>query len=197
MSRKIRMSRKSQDDPLRGLRSTKTMRMASGRTLQNDYNNIYAYSKLGCNAQATGPHAWQPFGPKIRSKFRKCDTPNSDPREAMGRSRTRHRPRHFGHCIKMLMVPCSVLCGTRTRKLFATAQRPFSIWLMTPTKMRPHKPMLAEWSSEMLSLSLSLTLCLDSLLDGRGHRDGYVSASMCRVLLRLLSKQKACCSKRG
>ena len=27
----------------------------------------------------------------------------------------------FGRCIKMLMVPCSVLCGTRTRKLFAIA----------------------------------------------------------------------------
>ena len=25
----------------------------------------------------------------------------------------------FGRCIKMLMVPCSVLCGTRTRKLSA------------------------------------------------------------------------------
>ena len=28
---------------------------------------------------------------------------------------------------------------------------------MTPTKTRPHKPMLAEWSSEILSLSLSLS----------------------------------------
>ena len=27
---------------------------------------------------------------------------------------------------------------------------------MTPTKTRPHKPMLAEWTSELLSLSLSL-----------------------------------------
>ena len=27
---------------------------------------------------------------------------------------------------------------------------------MTPTKTRPHKPMLAEWTSEVLSLSLSL-----------------------------------------
>ena len=27
----------------------------------------------------------------------------------------------FGRCIKMLMVPFSVLCGTRTRKLFAIA----------------------------------------------------------------------------
>ena len=62
----------------------------------------------------------------------------------------------FGRCIKMLMVPCSVLCGTRTRKLFAIAWRPSSIWLMTPTKTRPHKPMLAEWTSEILSLSLSL-----------------------------------------
>ena len=44
------------------------------------------------------------------------------------------------------------LCGTRTRKLFAIAWRPFSIWLMAPTKTRPHKPMLAEWTSEILSL---------------------------------------------
>ena len=27
------------------------------------------------------------------------------------------------------------------------------MWLMTPTKTRPHKPMLAEWTSEILSLS--------------------------------------------
>ena len=26
---------------------------------------------------------------------------------------------------------------------------------MTPTKTRPHKPMLAEWTSEILSLSLA------------------------------------------
>ena len=61
----------------------------------------------------------------------------------------------FGRCIKMLMVPCSVLCGTRTRKLSAIAYRPSSIWLMTPTKTPPHKPMLAEWTSEILSLSLT------------------------------------------
>ena len=28
-----------------------------------------------------------------------------------------------------------------------------SMWLMTPTKTRPHKPMLAEWTSEILFLS--------------------------------------------
>ena len=60
----------------------------------------------------------------------------------------------FVRCIKNLMVPCSVLCGTRTRRLFATAWQPFSTWLMTPTKTRPHQPMLAEWTSEILSLSL-------------------------------------------
>ena len=27
----------------------------------------------------------------------------------------------FVRCIKMLMVPCSVLCGSRTRQLFAIA----------------------------------------------------------------------------
>ena len=31
----------------------------------------------------------------------------------------------------------------------------FLPWLMTPTKTCPHKPMLAEWTSEFLSLSLS------------------------------------------
>ena len=30
------------------------------------------------------------------------------------------------------------------------------MWLMIPTKTRPHKPMLAEWTSEILSLSLSV-----------------------------------------
>ena len=34
------------------------------------------------------------------------------------------------------------------------------MWLMTPTKTRPHKPMLAEWTSEILSLSLSLLATL-------------------------------------
>ena len=29
---------------------------------------------------------------------------------------------------------------------------------MTPTKMRAHKPMLAEWTTEILSLSLPLTM---------------------------------------
>ena len=29
---------------------------------------------------------------------------------------------------------------------------------MTPTKTRPHKPMLAEWTSEILSLSVTLEL---------------------------------------
>ena len=65
----------------------------------------------------------------------------------------------FHCCIKKLMVPCSVLCGTRTRRLFATAWQPFSTWLMTPTKTRPHKPMLAEWTSEILSLSLFQQVC--------------------------------------
>ena len=65
----------------------------------------------------------------------------------------------FVRCIKKLMVPCSVLCGTRTRRLFATSWQPFSTWLMTPTKTRPHKPilMLAEWTSEIVSLSVALS----------------------------------------
>ena len=61
----------------------------------------------------------------------------------------------FLHCTKMLMAPCNVLCGTKTRRLSATVWQPFSTWLMTPTKTRPHKPMLAEWTSEIVSLSLS------------------------------------------
>ena len=61
----------------------------------------------------------------------------------------------FVHCIKMLMVPCSVLCGTRTKGLSAIVLQPSSTWLMTP-KTRPHKPMLAQWTTEILSLSLSL-----------------------------------------
>ena len=60
----------------------------------------------------------------------------------------------FVRCTKRLMVPCSVLYGTRTRRLFATAWQPFSTWLMTPTKTCPHKPMMAEWTSEILSISL-------------------------------------------
>ena len=51
-------------------------------------------------------------------------------------------------CTKMLTVPCSVLCGIRTRRLSAIAQQPFSTWLMTPTKTRPHKPTLAEWTAQ-------------------------------------------------
>ena len=60
----------------------------------------------------------------------------------------------FIRCIEKLMVPCSGLCGTRTRRLFANAWQPFSTWLMIPTKTRRHEPMLAEWTSEILSLSL-------------------------------------------
>ena len=44
--------------------------------------------------------------------------------------------------IKMLMIPCSVLCATSTRRLFALA-----ILNLAATKMRPHKPMLAEWTN--------------------------------------------------
>ena len=65
---------------------------------------------------------------------------------------------HFAHIRRQFRslyqdAPC-VLCGTRTRRLSAIAWRPSSMWLMTPTKTRPHKPMLAEWASEILSLSL-------------------------------------------
>ena len=42
----------------------------------------------------------------------------------------------FVHCIKMLLVPCSVLCGTRTKGLSAIALQLFSTWLMAPTNTR-------------------------------------------------------------
>ena len=42
---------------------------------------------------------------------------------------------------------------------------------MTPTKTRPHEPMLAEWTSEILSLSLSLFLDLaDVAAHGSAHK---------------------------
>ena len=44
---------------------------------------------------------------------------------------------------------------------------------MTPTKTRPHKPMLAEWTSEILSLSLSLSQMTDALF---GKRTSLLSA---------------------
>ena len=53
------------------------------------------------------------------------------------------------------MAPCSVLCGTKTRRLSAIALQPFSTWLMPPTTTRPHKQMLAAWTGD-LSLSLPL-----------------------------------------
>ena len=40
---------------------------------------------------------------------------------------------------------------------------------MTSTKMRPHKPMLAEWTSEILSLSLSLSLITQSSTCGKAY----------------------------
>ena len=43
------------------------------------------------------------------------------------------------HCTKMLTVPCMVLCGRSTRRLSDIAEQPFSTWLMTLIKMRPHQ----------------------------------------------------------
>ena len=42
------------------------------------------------------------------------------------------------------------------------------MWLMTPTKTRPHKPMLAEWTSEILSLSFQQPECCKGCTDGDG-----------------------------
>ena len=55
----------------------------------------------------------------------------------------------FGHSTKLLKVPCSILGGTRIRRLSAIAWQPFSTWFIPvgPTKTRPHKPVLAGWTS--------------------------------------------------
>ena len=42
----------------------------------------------------------------------------------------------FGHGTKMLMVPCSVVSGTRTRRLSAIALQPILAQVMTPTQTR-------------------------------------------------------------
>ena len=57
---------------------------------------------------------------------------------------------------------------------------------MTPTKTRPHKPMLAEWTSEILSLSLSrldgMVVLSSALYDsGCGHTQ---SPALLRLLVR-------------
>ena len=48
--------------------------------------------------------------------------------------------------IKMLMVPCSVIHGMRTRRS-GNAWHAFSTCLMTPLKLRPYEPKLAEWTA--------------------------------------------------
>ena len=60
--------------------------------------------------------------------------------------------------IKAYPFHCSVLCGTRTRRLSAIAWQPFSTWLMTPTKTRPHKPLLAVWTGDFPLSTLGLGL---------------------------------------
>ena len=50
-----------------------------------------------------------------------------------------------------MLLECPALADLRDEY---SPLRPSSMWLMTPTKTRPHKPMLAEWTSEILSLSL-------------------------------------------
>ena len=52
----------------------------------------------------------------------------------------------FGHVTRMPTVPCSILCGTRTRRLSAIAQQPLSTWLMTQIRARPHELIHAEWT---------------------------------------------------
>ena len=51
------------------------------------------------------------------------------------------------------------------------------MWLMTPTQTRPHKPMLAEWTSEILSLSLALSYQRHSAASSSVHLSGSESRS--------------------
>ena len=48
------------------------------------------------------------------------------------------------------------------------------MWLMTPTKTRPHKPMLAEWTSEILSLSL-VPWAMDMHTDPSSYKPGWLN----------------------
>ena len=43
--------------------------------------------------------------------------------------------------------------GRYAKMLSDIAWQPFQSWLLTPTKMRPHEPMLAEWNSSPRSAS--------------------------------------------
>ena len=72
----------------------------------------------------------------------------------------------------LLTVPCNVLCGIRTRRLCAIAWQPSSTWLMTPTKMRPHEAMLAEWTRDILPLrpTLMAMTCLLHCAFGNNSR---------------------------
>ena len=69
--------------------------------------------------------------------------------------------------------PCSIPCSAVHAVSKAVSP---SIWLMTPTKTRAHKPMLAEWTSEFLSLS-PLRLSFVSLLRPGGMIFGGIESS--------------------
>ena len=53
------------------------------------------------------------------------------------------------------------------------------MWLMTPTKTRPHKPMLAEWTSEILSLDAARSV--DNLLPSRSSN--RLSGDGCPIVI--------------
>ena len=48
-------------------------------------------------------------------------------------------------------LKCNYVCATLIQQW--PSPQPFSPQLMTPTKTRPHKPLLAEWTSDILSSS--------------------------------------------
>ena len=49
---------------------------------------------------------------------------------------------------------------------------------MTPTKTRPHKPMLAECTSEILSLCLSVDVAQTDYVDGSDRSKEYTFAAI-------------------
>ena len=82
----------------------------------------------------------EPAIPRHLRRCTLCENP------ALGHDRhfvfgCQHLAHSLRHCTKMLTVSCSILCGTRTRRVSAIAQQPFSTSLMTSIKSRPNKLM--------------------------------------------------------
>ena len=61
----------------------------------------------------------------------------------------------FGHFAKMLMAPAVFCVAQGPEGCLPLPGSHSETRLMTPTKMRPHKPMLAGWTREISSLFLS------------------------------------------